>query len=287
MQEYEGMLKMIDERIMTVNEQDIPKLFNDIPFSVFGELSLQEQNTYMRIKEFFPPMASEEIQTNWTGSHGATLLRQSLAFVSSVGDFYKARTGANDLSKLNILDFGCGWGRLIRLFYKFIPETQIFGVDAWEESLKTCRDYKVRANLAKIDDICKEIPFTEKFDIVYSFSVFSHLSERAATAALNAIRKSIKDDGVLVLTVRNYDYWKMHATSWEASTNVDRMIRQHVKEGFAYIPHNRQKIDGEVTFGDTSISMEYIQDNWTDWKMIDYKINLEDPYQSLVFLEPS
>lgn len=177
---HKDVLKTINKQIVFINPQDIPNLFKDIPLELFGELSLREQDKYPNIKNFFPLMPSKEIQINWTGSHGKTLLKQTCVFVKTVIDYYKDKNGSGDLSKLNLLDYGCGWGRMIRLFYKYIPTTHIYGVDAWDDSLNICRDCNIKANLAKIDDICKAIPFDVKFDIVFAFSVFTHLSKELA-----------------------------------------------------------------------------------------------------------
>jgi len=286
LEEYEKLLEAIDKHIVNASPQDIPHLFKEIPLEVFGELSLQQQDKYPNIKRFFPLMPSEEIQVNWTGSHGRTLLKQSIAFVKTVVEYCKSEFGTEDLSKLYLLDYGCGWGRLIRLFYKYIPTTQIYAVDAWEFPLKICHDCNVKANFAKIDDTCKEIPFNVKFDVVIAFSVFTHLSKRAGEAALNAIRRSIKDDGIFVLTVRPADYWKVHATLWNPQIRVGDLIRQHEENGFVFIPHNREPIDGDITFGDTTISIDYIKDNWTEWQLINYTINSIDPYQVVVLMKP-
>lgn len=277
-----SILKSIDEQIVSTPPQNIPQLFKEIPFEIFGELSLQEQDEYMNIKLFFPLMADKDIQVNWTGNHGKALLAQSISFVKTVTDFSKVFFRIDDLSKFSLLDYGCGWGRLIRLFYKYIPTNQIYGIDAWDESLKICYDCKLKANLAKVDDICISIPFDTKFNIIYAFSVFTHLSKKAGNAALNAIRKSIKDEGLLILTVRPIEYWKLSTDKISA----DEMIKLHMNEGFAFTPHNRAPIDGDITFGDTSISINYIKKHWVDWDFIDYKINTIDPLQVIVFLRP-
>lgn len=281
---YIELLKKIDANILNIEPKNIPRLFNDIPLELFGELSLQQQGEFSHIRQFFPQMANKEIQIGWTGTHGHTLLQQSIAFIRTVVNYYISNSMSHDLSDLNLLDFGCGWGRLIRLFYKYIPETQIYGVDAWEQSLQTSRDYNVRANFAKIDDICTSIPFKEKFDLVISFSVFTHLSKKACDAALNSIRKSVKDDGILVLTIRPFEFWNVFTN--DDAFSKDKIIQNHIHNGFSFVPHNRELVNGEVTFGDTSISLEYVISNWTSWKLIDSQTNVEDSYQKILFLKP-
>jgi hypothetical protein len=57
-------------------------------------------------------------------------------------------------------------------------------------------------------------------------------------------------------------------------------------KGFAFTPHDREKIDGEVTYGDTSISDEYIQRNWKNWRTVGTDNFLQDPFQKMIFLKP-
>lgn len=110
-----------------------------------------------------------------------------------------------------MLDYGCGWGRLIRLLYKYTPPARIYGVDPWDKSIDICKESGIRADLAVSDYLPKTLPFEgKKFDLIYAFSVFTHLSERAATMALAACRERIKNDGMMVITARPLSYWDYH-----------------------------------------------------------------------------
>ena len=73
-------------------------------------------------------MPSDIIQTNWTGNHGTSLLSQTVAFVESLVTGYRELTGRS-LETARVLDFGCGWGRIIRLLYKYVGYENIFAVD--------------------------------------------------------------------------------------------------------------------------------------------------------------
>jgi len=283
---YKTELKYIDDNISNTEEKYIPFLFKEIPIEVFGQLSLQEQDQYKNIKIFFPLMASEEIQRRWTGSHDSVLMSQSSAFIKTVVEFCQYQ-GLQDLNKCNLLDFGCGWGRLIRLLYKYIPANQIYGVDAWKVSLDVCNEHQVKGNFAQIKDICTSIPFDVDFDLVISFSVFTHLSPRAGIAALNTIRRYIKNNGILALTVRPIEYWQIHKKLIDSTISIDELIQTHNKNGVAFVPHNLPPVDGDITFGDITISLDYIKDHWKQWKLIEYITNKEDPYQMILFFKPS
>ena len=54
--------------------------------------------------------------------------------------------------------------------------------------------------------------------------------------------------------------------------------------GFAFVPHNREAIDGDVTFGHTSLSFEWIEQHAEGWNMVGCDHSLIDPFQLLVYL---
>jgi hypothetical protein len=64
------------------------------------------------------------------------------------------------------------------------------------------------------------------------------------------------------------------------------MKADHAARGFAFTPHERAPIDGEVTYGDTSMSIEYIRRSWPGWEVRQHLINPVDPCQVTVFLRP-
>ena len=89
----------------------------------------------------------------------------------------------------------------------------------------------------------------------------------------------------MVITVRPLSYWDYHVQA-QNEVNRELMISQHNKEGFAFTPHDREKIDGEVTYGDTSISDDYIRRNFINWRTAGTDTFLQDPFQKLIFLKP-
>ena len=183
-----------------------------------------------------------------------------------------------------MLDYGYGWGRLIRLLYKHIGHEQIYAVDPSDTAIELCREHGVRAHLALSDYLPRSLPFARRFDLFYAFSVFTHLSEKTTHIVLSTLRHHIANTGVLVLTIRPKEYWYQRNSP---GATVAAMIKTHDETGFAFIPHNRPPIEGDITFGQTSISLGYFGAHFPQWKLARVDYNLLDAYQVILFLQPA
>jgi len=278
---FEEELSSIDAKMGSIQTADIPSLFSRIPLDVFGKMLLDVPLQYPNIKAFFPTMSSEQVQKNWTGAHGEVLLGQSLTFVKTMISGYSAITGKK-LEGARILDYGCGWGRLIRPLYKFIPIENIYGVDPWDESIQECEKHNLKANLALSEWVPRSLPFERQFDLIFAFSVFTHLSEKTANIVLQTLRKYIVADGLLVVTIRPKEYWYIHNRGAFAT----QMIKMHDEKGFAFTPHNRLPIDGDITYGDASMSLAYFESHFPHWRIESVDCNDLDSHQIILFLKP-
>src|SRR5258708_35849186 len=107
------------------------------------------------------------------------------------------------------------------------------------------------------EDIPTSLPFDGKFDLIFAFSVFTHLSERATHASLSSLIKAICDRGVIVITIRPIEYWNLPLAFDEQRRNG--AAAKHVRDGFSFLPHNLPPIDGDVTYGDTSMTLKYLE----------------------------
>jgi SAM-dependent methyltransferase len=265
---------------------DVLTVLRRLSLSDFAWLLMAPSPQYSALLSFLPSMASRDVQLSWTGAHGAPLLQQSLLFVRSIEAAFPRLVG-RPLHNAAMLDFGCGWGRLLRLMLWFSHPDKIFGVDAWEKSLQICADHRVPGSLARCDRVVENLPFQDQeFDLIYAFSVFTHLSEAAMMAAQRAIRQRIKPDGLFVITIRPVEYWLSHSIHAD-SQRCTKIVEQHNTQGFAFVQGwGDIGHDPEGTYGDTSISFDYLQKEWGAWEVCGYDHNFEDNMQIIVSLRP-
>ncbi len=276
---FAGLLRELEAAVAANDKHSIPDLLAALPLDVFALLLLEKPDAFPHLKSYFPAMPSEEQQAQWVGSSGLSLLAQSVQFTRSLVAL-QARHGKKPLREAKVLDYGCGWGRLLRLMQKYVPEQNLHGVDAWEHSLTEARQLRVRANLQRIAELPESLP-GPRFDLVYAFSVFTHLSQRAHLQALRAIRNSLADDGLVIATIRPVEYW-----SFANHPAAKALAESHDLRGFAFAPDSQVAHQGDdPPYGDASIALEYIETNWDGFRVAEIEYNLIDPYQIIVALK--
>lgn len=276
-------LAEIDATIASTAPSDLPRLLRPIPLDVFALLQLERPTSFQNLCDFLPTMPSAEIQESWNGAQGRELLRMSVDFVTRVVAKYSS-DAPKSLMDSDVLDFGCGWGRLLRLIHKYVPEGGIYGVDPWDQSLELCRSCGVRGHLALSDYVPDSLPFDRRFDMIYAFSVFTHLSQKTTLRVLSTLRRSISDQGRLFVTIRPEEYWHYH----DGGKGAEERIAAHQRDGFSFVPHHRVPIDGDITYGDTTFTMDWLADAIAgDWVIDGTGYSMGDLLQVIVTLRPS
>lgn len=282
----QDVMRALENDREVVTRQDAITGLRQLSLDDFGLVLLSMPDSeYPKLSGILPSMASEEVQRGWTGNHGVALLKQSTAFVRAMSYNYTRLTG-RPMDGATVLDFGCGYGRIAQLLYYFTVEEEIFGVDPREQSIELCRKSGLCTNFAVSEYLPTSLPVGEaKFDLIYAFSVYTHLSRRAMITSLNTLRKYIADDGVLAMTIRPVENWE-HDPDTSPEQKVALAVR-HREEGFAFNPHNWAPIDGDVTYGDSSMSLDWIAQTFPDWTIKATDRCLGDRLQRYVFLVPS
>lgn len=255
----------------------------------FGKLLVaMPDEKFPRLSQLLPAMASVEVQRSWTGNEGQVLLQQTLDFVQAVESQFLTVAGRG-LTNAKIMDFGCGYGRIARLMYYFTSPQNLFCVDPWDESIRLCHESRLPGRFFVSDYVPRSLPFPDAdFDLIYCFSVFTHLSMKTATLALRLLRRHLAADGMLVITVRPEEIWAQKGAIDPSSTRTPQDMREeHRRSGFAFVPHRREPIEGDITYGDASISVDWLTREFPEWKIENVDCSPNDVLQRRIYLSPA
>ncbi len=130
----------------------------------------------------------------------------------------------------NVLDFGCGCGRLLRHLI-FFENVKFFGCDYNPLLIKWCKKQMQGIQFLK-NQLEPPIDFnTHFFDLVIVRSIFTHLSADLQSRWLKEIHRIIKPNGLLWITFSG-DYYRSHLSQDELDLfNEGRMIIRKESSG--------------------------------------------------------
>jgi SAM-dependent methyltransferase len=99
-----------------------------------------------------------------------------------------------------VLDFGCGCGRVLRQ-WRDVSGPKFHGSDYNPELVRWCND-RLRCATVRKNDLAPPLSYpSDYFDLCYAVSVFTHLPESLQDAWLAELKRVMKPDGVLLVTL--------------------------------------------------------------------------------------
>ena len=147
----------------------------------------------------FPP---EEMQREMHGHSGEVSLHEAHAFFREV-KAYAHYAGKPLEATRTLLDFGCGWGRMLRLFMKDIHPDNLYGIDSTSRFITEARRCNPDVNFLACQVAPPTILQAGSLDMIVSWSVFSHLDEFLATRWMDEFARLLKPGGLLMVTTQS------------------------------------------------------------------------------------
>ena len=235
----------------------------------------------------FPGFPDDAIQSQFVGSSNEAALREGFVFYSMVKGYAEA-LGKPLGRTTKLLDFGCGWGRYLRIFRKDIADENLFGVDVDPTILDECKTNDVPGELNQITPD-GSLPYPDDFfDCVIAYSVFTHLPENIHNHWRNEIARVAKPGCVFVLTLESIRFLEFvenidsdnppsgwHAALSQFASKIPDLRKAYNKGEFVYLPTGGGDFRATDVYGDAIVPLKYVEQSWNKlFNIIDY---IDDP----------
>jgi len=182
---------------------------------------------------------------------------ESIAFAKLMSTYFAKHI---ELKDLNILDWGCGPGRVIRHMPKMIGHNcKFYGTDYNANSIAWCKE-----NLSDIEfnhnSLEANLPYQDDFfHVIYGHSIITHLSEEMHYAWFAELYRVLKPGGILYLTAQGDNYKSKLSNSELKQYNAGQLVvRGKVKEGHRTYSAFQPKSFMQTLFSKVSI-LEHVE----------------------------
>jgi len=184
-------------------------------------------------------------------------LKGGLADYKSINQILE-NSGFEISSFSNILDFGCGCGRIIR-HLKSLKNTDVYGVDINKRCILWC-DKNLKFAKFKKNSIAPSLDFNdETFDFIYAVSVFTHLNEDLQISWMKEFKRILKKNGLLLLTLHtslgNYHIVSNEEKKKFLSGELLIQYEKYVGTNFCNVFHPKSYIKNKLSKGFTILDI--------------------------------
>ena len=277
-EQAEKRLALLKARIAIVARARAPQrwVFGHASDRVWFDANAAGYRRYPSFRRLLPGFPEEETQRGFVGAAGDHALREAFDAYTSWRDAC-ARHGLPLGRDSRVLDFGCGWGRLLRLFLREVAPENLLGVDVLDQAIELCRQINPWCRFERIEPLPPIALSDQSFDLIYLFSVFSHLSEDAHAAWLAEFHRLLRPGGLLIATTRPRAFIEWCAAVRQGTrtpTHVE-LLRTFVETQAWLARYDRGEFchdsvgGGEVLsssfYGETCIPEAYVRRRWTAW----------------------
>lgn len=196
------------------------------------------------------------------GSQAAgVFIRQGTRMFGAIEKCITDHMGGSPISELNVLDFGCGVGRVTLPFHHRHKQPRTV-CDVDKDALAYVASAIPTINAVRTD-YTPPTPFLDNaFDVVFAISVWTHLPEDLQMAWLGEIRRIVKPGGLALLTTSSFralESRRGKLPDWKDVTDAEL-----TSAGFIFKKAGATKgVTG--TYGYALHTADYVRNNWSKY----------------------
>jgi SAM-dependent methyltransferase len=246
------------------------EIFRDVDDDFWLWAHTEGRRSSAALESLLPGLPGEVQQTRWTGKSGADTQVEGFAIYRTVRDLHRRHFGSiRDHGP--VLDFGCGWGRVLRYFLKDAEKGDLIGVDHDQANIDFCLASNPWCRFER-NEATPPLPIEPAtLGLIYAYSVFSHFDEPMHRRWLEEFKRLLRPGGALMLTVRPRTFIeharRLREQGAETVTarmfvDTDSELARYDAGQFCYAPYNG---DGPTPWwGEACIPRPYVEDRWSE-----------------------
>jgi SAM-dependent methyltransferase len=248
------------------------EVFGDVTDDLWLWLNTEGLRRSPELADVLPGLPDAEVQRQWTGRADDETLIDGFNIYRLVRSLYERNVG--DVSGAEgVLDFGCGWGRIIRYFLRDVDHTRLHGSDANESLVEFCRASNRWCTFMRNDTVPPLPVEDDRFDLIYVYSVFSHFSEEMHWRWLEEFKRVLRPGGALAVSVRPRRFIEHCRNLREPGAEVrfpilpkmfldaDAELARYDAGEFCYSPYDTSRPG--AWWGEACIPRTYIEREWS------------------------
>jgi len=176
-----------------------------------------------------------------------------------------------------VLDFGCGWGRVSRFFWHKVAPQNIYGVDVDSDAIAACRNLGAPGTYHVVEPLGSLPLETSSMDLIYAVSVFTHLSLKSADHWMKELHRVARPGGVLAITVESRKFLEGAAELPDGGDDSLRSqlvsrYKSHIPElladfdagKFVFMENGTGGVRDNEFYGDAAIPESFFREQWGD-----------------------
>ncbi len=153
----------------------------------------------------------------------------------------------------NILDIGCGDGKITSALSRYVPHGKILGIDKSEEMIRFAKSRYAHQEFSNLDfDVlsAQNIDQANQFDLVVSFSCLHFIKADEQLQVLKNVKRALKPGGKLIFML-----YRKCPTQWSAinivagSDRWKRYFEDFIPDFHEYLPEHYQALLDQAGLG--------------------------------------
>jgi SAM-dependent methyltransferase len=147
-----------------------------------------------------------------------------------------------------ILDFGCGYGRILRQFKAAFPEARLAACDILPEAVDFCAETFGAEPVYAADDP-GETQLEGKFDLIWLGSLFTHLDAARWKSLLDLLERALEPEGLMMFTTQGrFIRDQIAERTWQdaygdpiwvnwgvSESQLEQVVADYDRTGFGYL----------------------------------------------------